>query len=98
MPSGNDYLLFVLENLSSLDGVSYRPMMGEYLIYYKGKLVGGIYDDRFLLKPTASAVALLKDASYEVPYAGAKPMLLVDELDGGLLAADLVEAVFADLK
>ena len=78
MASSKDYLTFVLGQLSALDGITYRAMMGEYVLYYQGKVIGGIYDDRFLLKPTASAKALMPDAPLEIPYDGAKGMLLAD--------------------
>ena len=80
MASSKDYLEFVLEQLASLDEISYRSMMGEYIIYYQGKIVGGIYDDRFLVKPTKSAKQLMPKAQYEIPYEGAKEMLLVQVL------------------
>ncbi len=63
MASSKDYLEYVFNQLSSLDDISYRAMMGEYIIYYQGKIVGGIYDDRFLVKPTKSALDLMPDAS-----------------------------------
>jgi len=81
MASSSQYLQFVLDQLSELDGVSYRAMMGEYIIYFQGKIVGGIYDNRFLIKPTKSAKRLMPDALLELPYEGAKEMLLVDNID-----------------
>ena len=77
MASSKEYLNFILEQLSDLDDVSYRAMMGEYIIYYRGKVVGGIYDDRFLVKPTKSAVTMMPNADTELPYDGAKEMLLL---------------------
>ena len=71
MASSKEYLDFILEQLSELDDISYRAMMGEYIIYYRGKIIGGIYDDRLLVKPTKSAVSLMTNASYELPYDGA---------------------------
>ena len=64
-----------------MDDVSHRAMMGEYIVYYRGKVVGGIYDDRFLVKPTKSAAAMMPNADVELPYDGAKEMLLVDNVD-----------------
>ena len=81
MASSKEYVNFVLEQLSELDEVTYRAMMGEYVIYYRGKIVGGIYDDRLLVKPVKSAIALMPNAIYELPYDGAKEMLLVDDVD-----------------
>ena len=80
MASSKEYLEFVLEQLAGLD-VDHRAMMGEYVIYYRGKVVGGIYDDRFLVKPTKSALAMMPNASKELPYEGAKEMLLVDDIE-----------------
>ena len=77
MASSKEYLQFILEQLSDLEEINYRAMMGEYILYYRGKIVGGIYDDRLLVKPTSSAVAYLPRADYELPYDGAKKMLLV---------------------
>ena len=81
MASSKEYLDFILEQLSELDDVSHRAMMGEYIVYYRGKVVGGIYDDRFLVKPTKSAAAMMPNADVELPYDGAKEMLLVDNVD-----------------
>ncbi|MGI6095338.1 MAG: TfoX/Sxy family protein [Lachnospiraceae bacterium] len=81
MASSKEYLDYILEQLSELEEITYRAMMGEYIIYYRGKIVGGIYDDRFMVKPTKSAIALTPDASYELPYEGAKEMLSVDDID-----------------
>ena len=78
MASSKEYLDFILDQLSGLDEISCRAMMGEYIVYYRGRIVGGIYDDRFLVKPTKSAVAMMPDADKELPYEGAKEMLLVD--------------------
>ena len=94
MASSKEYLDFVLDQLSGLDGVSFRPMMGEYILYYRDKIVGGIYDDRFLVKDTPASRAVL--TSYEVPYEGAQPLLLVDVEDADEVAA-LVEAMLPEL-
>lgn len=97
MASTKDYLDFVLEQLSLLDSITYRAMMGEYIIYYKGKIVGGIYDNRFLIKPTESAKSFMPNADYDIPYETAKPMLLVDNIDDREFLADLFDAMFDDL-
>ena len=81
MASTKAYLDFILDQLSGLDEITYRAMMGEYIIYYRGRIVGGVYDDRFLVKPTKSAAAMMPDAERELPYEGAKEMLLVDNVD-----------------
>lgn len=87
----------MLEQLSGLDEISYRVMMGEYIIYYRGKIVGGIYDDRFLVKPTKSAVTMMPDADTELPYEGAKEMLLVDNVKNCDFLRDLLEATNDEL-
>lgn len=97
MASSKDYLEYVLDQLSSLDDISYRAMMGEYIIYYQGKIVGGIYDDRFLVKPTKSALDLMPDASRELPYEGAKEMLLVEDVDDRDFLNDLLNAMVDEL-
>ena len=93
MASGREYLQYVLEQLGEVEGLRYRPMMGEYIIYCHNKVVGGIYDDRLLVKPTKSALSLLPEAPREEPYPGGKPMLLVTEMDNKSLLRELLEAV-----
>ena len=97
MASSKEYLDFVLEQLSGLDDITYKAMMGEYIIYYRGKIVGGIYDDRFLVKPTKSAKALMPEADLELPYEGAKEMLLVDDIDNREFLRALLEAMYDEL-
>ena len=97
MASSKEYLDFILEQLSDLDDVSHRAMMGEYIIYYRGKVVGGIYDDRFLVKPTKSATAMMPNAVMELPYEGAKKMLLVDDVDNKEFLRVLLEAMYEGL-
>ena len=97
MASSKDYLEFILEQLSELGDVSYRAMMGEYIIYYRGKIVGGIYDNRFLVKPTKSAAAMMPNADMELPYDGAKEMLLVDDVDNREFLKELLEAMYPEL-
>lgn len=97
MASSKDYLHYIMEQLSDLDEISYRPMMGEYIIYYQGKIVGGIYDDRFLVKQTESALAMMPDADKESPYDGAKEMILVDNVENRVFLKDLFEAMYAEL-
>ena len=97
MPSTKEFLDFILEQLSGLEDITYRAMMGEYIIYYRGKIVGGIYDDRFLVKPTASATHLMPDAPLELPYEGAKPMLLVDNVDDKDFLTRLFEEMYPEL-
>ena len=97
MASGKEYLDFILEQISGLEHVTYRAMMGEYIIYYRGKIVGGIYDDRFLVKPTKSALEMMPDADREIPYEGAKEMLLVDNVDNREFLAELLTAMYEEL-
>ena len=97
MASSKEYLGYVLEQLSEVEGLRYRPMMGEYLVYCRGKLVGGVYDDRLLVKPTKSACALLPDAPREEPYPGGKPMLLVTEMDNKPLLRELLEGIAGEM-
>ena len=97
MASTKEYLDFVLEQLSGIDGVSYRAMMGEYILYYRGRVFGGIYDDRLLVKTVPAAVKLMPDASMELPYDGAKEMILVDDVDNREFLCELVEAMYEEL-
>lgn len=97
MASSKDYLDFILEQLSELEEVTYRAMMGEYIIYYRGKIVGGIYDDRLLVKPVKSAISLMPNATYELPYEGAKEMLLVDDVDSKDFLTKLFNAMYDEL-
>ncbi|MGN0468401.1 MAG: TfoX/Sxy family protein [Acutalibacteraceae bacterium] len=97
MASSKEYLNYVLDGLSLLEDITYRSMMGEYIIYYRGKIVGGIYDNRFLVKNIKSARALLPDASLEVPYEGAKEMLLVEDADSREFLKNLIEAIYDEL-
>jgi TfoX/Sxy family transcriptional regulator of competence genes len=95
MASSKEYLGFILEQLQELDGVTFRPMMGEYIIYLNGKIVGGIYDDRFLVKTTPSSEKMLSQR--EIPYEGAKEMFLVDNVDDKQFLKTLLEAMFPEL-
>lgn len=97
MASSKEYLDFILEQLSQLDEIAYRAMMGEYILYYRGKIFGGIYDDRLLVKPVGSAVSLMPNATYELPYEGAKEMLLVDDVDSKEFLSKLIEAMYSEL-
>ena len=97
MASSKNYLQFVLEQLSELDEITYRAMMGEFIIYYRGKIVGGIYDDRLLVKPVKSAISYMPAAPYELPYEGAKEMLLVDNVDNKDFLTRLFVAMYDEL-
>lgn len=97
MASNKEYLDFILEQLSGLEGITFKPMMGEYILYLRGKIVGGIYDDRFLVKPTKTAMSMMPDAERELPYEGAKEMLLVDNVDNREFLNELLTAMFDEL-
>ena len=97
MASTKDYLDFILEHLSTLDEISYRAMMGEYIIYYRGTVIGGIYDNRFLVKSSKSAKVLMPDAQFELPYEGAKEMLLVENIEDREFLAELFNAMVDEL-
>ena len=97
MASGKEYLDFIMEQLSGLENVTSRAMMGEFMLYYRGRIFGGIYDDRFLVKATPSAVRMMPDADREIPYPGAKEMLLVDNVDNREFLTELVAAMYDEL-
>jgi len=97
MASSKEYRNYILDQLSELNDISCRTMMGEYILYYRGKIIGGIYDDRFLVKPTKSAIARMPDADREIPYEGAKEMLLVDNVENREFLKELVETMYGEL-
>ena len=97
MASSKEYLDFILEQLSSLEGISHRAMMGEYIIYYRDKVIGGIYDDRFLVKPVQSALKMMPDADLELPYEGGSRMLAVDHVEDREFLQSLIEAMYEEL-
>ena len=97
MASNKDNLTFVLEQLSDLDDISYRAMMGEYILYFRGKIIGGIYDDHLLVKPVQSAISLMPTATYELPYEGAKEMLLVEDIDNKEFLCNLFLSMYEEL-
>ena len=97
MPSSKEYLEYVMDQLSGLQDVTYKAMMGEYIIYYRGKIVGGIYDDRFLVKPVKAALEMMPDAEMEIPYEGAKAMILVDDVENRSFLTELLENMYDEL-
>ena len=97
MASSKKYLKFILGQIYELEEITYRAMMGEFIIYYRGKIVGGIYDDRLLVKPVKSAISYMPTPSYELPYEGAKEMLLVDEVDNKEFLTSLFYAMYDEL-
>ena len=96
MPTSKDYRDYIAEQLKGADALL-RPMMGEYVLYCGGKVVGGLYDNRLLVKPTPAARARLPGAPEEAPYEGAKPMLLVQETDDKAFLSALLPAVAAEI-
>lgn len=97
MPSSREYLSYIMEQLAPLEGITTRQMMGEYIIYYQGKIAAELCDDRLLVKPVPAALALLPDAPQEPPYPGAKPMLLVEEVEDGAFLRELLVAMEPEL-
>ena len=97
MASSKEYLAFILGQLSELEDVTYRAMMGEFILYYRGKIVGGIYDDRLLVKPVRAAIRYMPTAPYESPYEGAKEMLLVEEVDDKQFLVGLFNTMYEEL-
>ena len=97
MASSKEYLDFVLEQLSELEEITWRAMMGEYILYYRGRAIGGIYDNRFLVKPVKSAASMMPDAIRELPYDGAKEMLLVDNVENREFLRTLLDAMYEEL-
>ena len=97
MASSKEFLDFVLEQLSDLPNIKYRAMMGEYIIYYRGKIVGGIYDNRLLIKPVAAALKILPNAKIEIPYSGAKQMIMITDVENKDFLTKLFNAVWSEL-
>ena len=97
MASDKEYLDYIMEQLSELEDVSWRAMMGEYIIYYRGKVIGGVYDNRFLVKPVKSALSMMPEAVFELPYEGAKEMLLVDNVENRGFLCELIESMYEEL-
>ena len=97
MASSKEYLHYILEQLSGLEEITYRAMMGEFILYYRGRIVGGIYDDRLLVKPVKAALSAMPSAVYEPPYDGAKPMLLVEEVDNKEFLTGLFTPMYSEL-
>lgn len=97
MASSKEYLDYILEQLSELDEITYKAMMGEYIIFYRGKIVGGVYDDRFLVKPVKAAKNMMPEAEMELPYEGAKEMLLADNIENKEFLRELLEGMYDEL-
>ena len=96
MATNKAYVEYIMEKLKAIGDFSYRPMMGEYVVYYKGKVIGGLYDNNFLLKTTKAAETFLENISLEVPYSGAKPMIMID-IEENKNLKDLFEAMYLEL-
>ena len=96
MASTKEYLDFILEQLSGVPDVTYRPMMGEFLLYSNGILFGGIYDDRLLVKIVPETEQYKMSES--IPYNGAKPMYLVEDIDDKEKPAEIVNSTIEGLS
>ena len=97
MATDREYLDFVIGQLSELDEITHRSMMGEYIIYYRGKIAAYVCDNRLLVKPVPSALRLMPEARLEAPYEGAKNMLLVDNIDDKSFLAELFAKMYDEL-
>ena len=97
MASSKEYLDFVLEQLSGLSDIAYRAMMGEYIIYYRGKIIGGIYDNRFLVKSTKSALKIMPNAVMEIPYPNGKPMIMITDIENREMLKKLFNTMYSEL-
>ena len=98
MASSKDYLEFTLDCLSDVGDITFRYMMGEYILYYKGRIFGGIYDNRFLVKPVKSALGMIDNPIYQTPYPGGKDMLLIEDMENKEFLCDLINAMYPELK
>lgn len=97
MATSKEYLTFVSEQLSGICGITYRQMMGEYIIYLNGKTAAYLCDDRFLVKPVPSAEAMLPNAPHEPPYDGARDMILVEQIEDKQFLEELFAAIYDEL-
>ena len=97
MASSRDFLDFVLEQLSDIPDIDYRAMMGEFIIYYRGRVIGGIYDNRFLIKPTATARKMIPNAQMEIPYPGGSPMIMIPDIENREFLSALFPAIYPEL-
>lgn len=97
MASTKEYLNYILGQLSELEEITHYAMMGEFIIYYHGKIVGGIYNIQLLVKPVSAAKELMPNAPFTLPYEGAKEMLLVENVDDKQFLAQLFEKMYPEL-
>ncbi len=97
MATSKDFLAYILDNLSGVEGITYRQMMGEYIIYMNGRIAAYVCDNRLLIKPVPSSVRLMPDAVYESPYKGAKEMLLCEDTEDREFLKTLFEAIYDEL-
>ncbi|MFR7590104.1 MAG: TfoX/Sxy family protein [Longibaculum sp.] len=97
MSSQKEYLFYILEQLSYLEDITYRPMMGEYLIYYRDKVIGGLYDNRFLIKDVNCLKELMTEITYEIPYSGAKKMILIKDIENKQYLKQIIETMYEEL-
>ena len=97
MASSKDFLEFVLEQLGNLHDITYRAMMGEFIIYYRNKIIGGIYDNRLLVKPMESVFKIIPHATMEIPYPGGKPMIMIPDVENPELLAEVFNLLYSEL-
>lgn len=97
MATSKDFVNYFTGQLNRPEDIAVRPMMGEYLLYYRGKIVGDICDNRVLLKPVEAAKKLLPNAEMQPPYDGAKPMLVLEDIDDTDFVLTLLEAMYPEL-
>lgn len=98
MPSSKEFLNYVLDQLSNLEDISYRYMMAEYIIYYKGKIAGGIFNNRLMIKPVKAAMNFLKEPVYDIPFDGAKEWILIEDIDDKDFLTNLFKVIYDDLS
>ncbi len=98
MASSKDYLEFTLDCLSNVSDITFRHMMGEYILYYKGRIFGGIYDNRFLVKPVKAALNMISNPIYQMPYPGGRAMLLIEDMENREFLCDLINSMYPELK
>lgn len=97
MATTKDYLQYILDQISDLDNITYRQMMGEYILYYNWKIIWWIYDNRLLLKPTNKVKELINNLEMQIPYPWAKEMIYVDNVDNSDYLKELINKTYNEL-
>lgn len=98
MPSTKEFLNYVLDQLNDLEDITYRYMMSEYIIYYKGKIAGGIFDNRLMIKPVKSAIDFIENPIYDIPFDGAKEWILIEDIEDKEFLTELFITIYKDLS